>query len=97
MQIKNTQLLQSCLLRTVVLALGVFALTSEAVAQQQQDGVRIQGRDPLSTSIPLPVQTGPILDFREELRTYVQRVSTYARSQKKRLHHSGARCRRFVN
>ena len=82
MQIKNTQLLQSCLLRTVVLALGVFALTSEAVAQQLQDGVRIQGRDPLSTSIPLPVQTGPILDFREELRTYVQRVSTYARSQK---------------
>lgn len=78
---KHSRRLRSDFLRTAVLAIGVFALASEAMAQQQQGGVRIQGRDPLSTSIPLPIQTGPILDFREELRTLVQRISTYARSQ----------------
>lgn len=82
MQVKQAQRLQSNLLRSAVLTVGIFALTSEVLSQQRQDGVRIQGRDPLSTSIPLPVQTGPILDFREELRTFVQRISTYARSQK---------------
>jgi len=82
MLIKHSRQLESGSLRACVLALSIFALTSEAAAQQRQDGVRIQGRDPLSTSIPLPIQTGPVLDFREELRSYVQRVSTYARSQK---------------
>jgi len=63
-------------------SIGMMALASDALAQQAQDGVRIQGRTPLNTALPLPVQTGPILDFREELRTLVQRISTYARSQR---------------
>lgn len=85
MQVNYSRRSGSDLLRSAVFAIGVFALSSEATAQQPQDGVRIQGRDPLSTSIPLPIQTGPILDFREELRTLVQRISTYARSQNNRF------------
>lgn len=65
-----------------VFVVGVIALTTDAIAQQTQDGTRIQGRTPLTTGLPLPIQTGPILDFREELRTLVQRISTYARTQK---------------
>lgn len=81
MQIQHSRRFDFKPLRIGLLALGVIVFSPDAVAQQLQDGVRIQGRDPLSTSIPLPVQTGPILDFREELRSLIQRLSTYARSQ----------------
>lgn len=69
-------------IQIAALVIGVIALATDAIAQQTPDGVRIQGRTPLTTAIPLPIQAGPILDFREELRTLVQRISTYARSQR---------------
>lgn len=80
-------------LRTVVSRLSLAALFSIAVigevtAQQQPDPggySRIQGRTSSAPALPLPVQTGPILDFREELRTLVQNISTYARTQNNRF------------
>ena len=85
MQVKRTHRMQSSLLRATLIAVTVFAVMFDVAAQQLPDGVRIQGRDPGAPALPLAIQTGPILDFREELRTLVQSISTYARTQNNRF------------
>lgn len=78
------------IIQSVLTSVLVLVLSASAVAQQPlpapPDGYsRIQGRTPGAPTLPLPLQSGPILDFREELRTLVQRMSTYARSLNSRF------------
>lgn len=83
------------LLRTgvasMMLATALLALPSPILlpvyAQEADDGeaegrVRIQGRDVPEEEGPLILDTGPLIDFREEMRLFIQRLSTYARSIK---------------
>lgn len=78
------------IMRGMLASVLAFAISFDAVAQQPPPGTpegysRIQGRTPGAPSLPLPVQSGPILDYREELRSLVQRVSSYARGLNSRF------------
>jgi len=74
----------------VALFMGVsltfpISVTSPAMAQEVDDGavegrVRIQGRDVPEEEGPLILDTGPLVDFREEMRRFVQNISSYART-----------------
>ncbi|MBO6520906.1 MAG: hypothetical protein JJ900_06780 [Rhodospirillales bacterium] len=68
-----------------VLALALTAALP-ALAQQPQPGdpgyVRVQGTDPtLGAPPPILAPSRDLIDYREEMRTFIQRISTYARAQ----------------
>lgn len=60
-----------------------FAGTSPAYAQEATgDGegrVRIQGREIPEADAPLVLDEGPLIDYREEMRRFIQRISSYVR------------------
>lgn len=74
------------MLAAVCLVLPAPAM-SPAYAQEADDDeatgrVRIQGREEPEEEAPLILDSGPLIDFREEMRLFIQKLSTYARSIK---------------
>ena len=65
---------------TIALLLSIYFLDLSASAQDK--GTTIQGRTAEEVEIEIERgEDGPLLDFRELLRVFIQRISAYARSQ----------------
>lgn len=59
---------------------GSPVLAQDAEEDGAQGRVRIQGRDVPEADAPAIFNEGPLVDFREEMRQFIQQISTYARS-----------------
>ena len=59
--------------------LALFLLCGGVALAQTPGGVRIQGRTGPAEDAPQAGPTGQILDFREQMRLFVQNISDYAR------------------
>ncbi len=72
--------------RGAIVSALVLAVAWGATPVQAQDAgnepgfTRIQGLSPDSLLLPAPALTGPLIDYREELRSFVQGIAQYARS-----------------
>ncbi len=74
------------ILFTVLLGLSIvlpYPVIAPAYAQDATDDgqgrIRIQGRDIPQDEGPLTLNDGPLVDYREEMRRFIQNISTYAR------------------
>lgn len=75
-----------------VVAMSTLAYALDAVAQAPapaapapengQGYSRIQGQTPPGVLPPPTIDTGPLIDYRQEMRTMIERLATYARSQR---------------
>lgn len=71
------------------IALLMMAMTAAApsLVHAQQPGdpgyVRVQGTDPAAAPSPAFSPSRDLIDYREEMRTLIQRISNYARAQKR--------------
>jgi endo-alpha-1,4-polygalactosaminidase (GH114 family) len=75
-------------LKSFLSALLVALCATPTAAQQQpapgEPGyVRVQGQDGAAPALPLINTQRALIDHREEMRTFIQRISTYARQQKR--------------
>ena len=61
------------------------ALLTSALAQDaatSEGSVRIQGRELMEEEVPVFLNEGPLIDYSEEMRRFIQDISSYARSVK---------------
>lgn len=58
---------------------GAPAYGQDNTTDNAQGQVRIQGRDNPQEEIPIDLNEGPLVDFREEMRLFIQGISNYAR------------------
>lgn len=75
-------------LKALPVILMALALSAPLAAQQPQPGdpgyVRVQGTDPgLGGPAPIIAPARDLIDYREEMRTFIQKISGYARQQKR--------------
>ena len=64
---------------TISLLLTICLIDFPAAAQDK--GITIQGKTLKEVEIEIERgESGPLLDFREQLRVFIQRISAYARS-----------------
>ncbi|MBT5308508.1 MAG: hypothetical protein HOL37_04150 [Rhodospirillaceae bacterium] len=61
----------------------IALLLLPVVANAQEGGTTIQGRSTEEQETVRAVDTGPLLDFREEIRKFLENITKYARSQKR--------------
>ena len=74
-------------LKSIPVLLMALAFAGPLPAQQLQPGdpgyVRVQGTDPALAPPPIIAPARELIDYREEMRTFIQKISTYARQQKR--------------
>lgn len=75
-------------LKSISVVLMMLAFAGPLSAQQAQPGdpgyVRVQGTDQgLGAPPPIIAPARDLIDYREEMRTFVQQISSYARQQKR--------------
>ncbi|MHA1598329.1 MAG: hypothetical protein ACTSV1_06365 [Alphaproteobacteria bacterium] len=61
----------------------IALLLSPVLAQAQQGGTRIQGRTTEKEETVRTFNTGPLLDFREETRKFLENITKYARTTRR--------------
>ncbi len=67
-------------LLVLVPLVDIYPVFAQETEEDAPGRVRIQGRDLLEDDTPTFFDEGPLVDFREEMRQFIQRISTYARS-----------------
>lgn len=67
---------------TILPTLAFTVVLSLSPALSQDTGTTIQGRKTKTEVEVRRVDSGPLLDLREQIREFVQRISSYARSQR---------------
>jgi len=82
----NYEISSSLARLSLVLPLAVVLVCSDASAQQQPAPTdpgysRIQGQSTTGSLAAPPTGVGALIDYRQEMRTFIERLSTYAREQ----------------
>ena len=77
--------------KSISVILMALAFAPPLSAQQPQPGdpgyVRVQGTDPgLGAPPPIIAPARDLIDYREEMRTFIQKISSYARQQKRNFY-----------
>ena len=66
----------------IIIPLLLLICLIDVPTTAQEKGTTIQGRTEEEVEIEIERgEDGPLLDFREQLRIFIQRISTYARSE----------------